>query len=217
MAFRTIKAALETTLVANAAARFSFEGFQRQSHTASELTGTNRHVSVYYRQGQFEKGRSGMWAGPFHHAMTFAVELVLAAPASMDLRVIDDPNASPQALMSALAASQEAAKVADQQWDELADIVWQILMDARNESLGLTTMVIEDRWISNVQKAEIAKMGEYVLLTGTMDYTCNAVESVTGETALPGSLLAVDSTLTETTDLTGAPLDPAAQGAKVGT
>jgi hypothetical protein len=220
MAFEVVRDALTTTLKANTASRFSTDTFQRQSHGAEELVGNNRHVSVYYRSGQFEKGRSGMWAGPFKHSSTFAVELLLAAPSKADLNVLNPQNiadATPQQLMSALAAMQEAGEVANLAWDELARIVWQILMEPVNENLGLTGRVIEDRWISNISKEAPSPMGEYVLLGGTMDYTCTIVETVAGEIAVPGSLKAVDSTLTETIDLSGTPADPALQGAKVGT
>ena len=185
MAFRTIRDAIIATLSSQAAGRFSLDTYQRQSHAAEALVGANRHVSVFYRSGAFEKARSGWLQGPFKHAMTFAVELLLAAPASMDLQVITDPAATPQQLMSALAASQEAADAANLSWDELAEIVWGILIDARNASLGLTTVGVEDRWISNVRKENPAPMGEYVLLSGSMDFTCTAVERAAGAVGVP--------------------------------
>lgn len=213
MAFRTIKAALSSLLAANAAGRFFVEGFQRQSHAAEEMVGTHRHVTVFYRSGQLPKGSSGWLAGPYKHAMTFQIELILSAPATVDLRVLQNPGATPQELMSALAAQQAAARNADAQWDELADFVWNILMDARNASLGLTTLGIADRWVGNVQKENPAPMGEYVLLSGTMDYTCTAVERAAGAVGIPAGT-AVDVTLTETADITGAATDSAAQGAR---
>jgi hypothetical protein len=214
MAFELVRDALAATLAANAVDRFSVDTFQRQSHAAEELVGKHRHVSVYYRQGNFEKGRSGWLQGPFKHAVTLSVELLLAAPASMDLNIMNDKTATPTQLMSALAASREAAEVANLAWDELARMLWQILISPLNDSLGLTTMVIEDRWISNVQKEHPAPMGEYVLLSGTMDYTCTIVETAVGDLGVPAGAGAFDTTLQETTDLTGAPLDPAAQGAR---
>ena len=216
MAFRTVKTALQTLLDANAAGRFSVEGFQRQSHDAEGLVGTGRHVTVFYRSGAFEKSRSGWLQGPFKHAITFQVELKLAAPASADLTVLDPRvQATPQERMSALSAMSSAAANADDQWDELAEYVWGILIDPRNaDTLGGVN--IEDRWISNVSKENPSPLGEYVILSGTMDYTCTVVETPAGETPVTAGAGAVDVTLQETADPTGAPLDPAAQGAKAG-
>jgi hypothetical protein len=211
MTFEVIRDALKTTLTASASGRFNVDTFQRQSHAADELVGSNRHVSVFYRSGSFDKGRSAWLQGPFRHGMTFAVDLLLAAPAKMDLTVLKDPNATPQELMSALAALQEAGDVANLSWDELADIVWNILMDPRNSDLGLPAGTISDRWIANVQKESPAPMGEYVLLSGTMDFTCNAVETPAGEVGVAAAG-GVDISLTETADITGAGLDSAKQG-----
>jgi hypothetical protein len=213
MLFRTVKDGLNTLLADNAGGRFSVEGFQRQSHAAEEMVGQKRHVTVFYRSGQFDKSKSGWHAGPFKHAATFQVELTLAAPAYADLSALTSGNATPQQLMSALSAMQPAAKAADDLWDELGDFIWQILMDPRNSD-AMGGVPISDRWISNISKESPAPMGEYVLLGGTMDYTCTVTETVSGEIAVTGSLKTIDTDLQETTDPTGAPLDPAAQGAR---
>lgn len=214
MAFRTLKAALETLLDANANGLYSVEGFQRQSHDAEGLVGYGRHVTVFYRQGQFDKARSGWLQGPFKHAVTYQVELKLAAPAHADLTALDPRvPATPQERMSALAAMAPAAKVADDQWDELADLIWNILIAPANaDTLGGVN--IEDRWIANVQKEMPAPLGEYVLLAGTMDYTCTVIETPPGDSGIPAAANAIDTTLTGTADQTGAAVDPALQGAK---
>jgi len=205
-----IRTAILSVLDAAAAGRFTVEGFQRQSHAAEELT--LRHVTVFYRQGQFDKSRSGWVQGPFRHNMTFSVELALAAPARMDLTIINDDTATPQTRMSALAASIEAAANADALWDELAGIIWDILIDPRNLSLGLP---ISDRWIPSIRKENPAPRGEFVLLTGSMDYTCEGVETPSGETGIAGA--GIDLTQDQTADITGSAIDSAEQGAKVGT
>jgi hypothetical protein len=209
----TIRNGLLALLAANSAGRFSVEGFQRQSHAADELEGNLRHVTVFYRGGQFDKSKSGWVAGPFKHAMTFQVELTLAAKATADLSALSDPNATAQQLMSALAASISASAQADTLWDELAGIIWGILMAPANvDAMGGVT--IEDRWVANIQKENPPPQGEMVILSGTMDYTCTVVETVIGDAGVPAGANAVDTTLQGTADLSGAPLDPAAQGAK---
>ena len=210
-----IREALLSLLEANASGRFSVEGFQRQSHDAESLLGNLRHVTVFYRSGQLDKARSGWLQGPFRHAMTFQVELKLAAQASADLRILMDPNATPQAFASALAASDSAAHQADILWDELSGILFGILLDPRN-SQTLGGVQISDRWISNINKESPPPVGEYVLLTGTMDYTCTVTESVAGEVGTPAGAGAVDVSLSVTSDPTGASPDPAKAGAKAG-
>jgi hypothetical protein len=216
MLFRTVKQALETTLMSNANGQFTVEGYQRQSHAAEEILGTLRHVSVFYSRGAFDKARSGWLSGPWKHAMTFTVQLELSAQASMDLSVLN-PNvtATGAQRMAALAASQTAGIVADEYWDQLAEIVWQILINPVNQQLGLTPPIgISDRWIDNISKEHPAPVGEYVILTGTMDYSCLGSETTAGVIGTPAGKNAIDVTLNETADITGAVYDPAQQGAK---
>jgi hypothetical protein len=214
MLFRTVKDGLNTLLADNAGGRFSVEGFQRQSHAAEEMVGQKRHVTVFYRSGQFDKSKSGWHAGPFKHAATYQVELTLAAPASADLSALTSANATPQQLMSALSAMQPAAKAADDLWDELGEYIYQILMDPRNsDTMG--GVPISDRWISNISKESPAPMGEYVLLGGTMDYTCTLTETPSGETGTPAGANAMDIDLTVTTPA-GTAADSAKAGAKAG-
>lgn len=206
-----VKQAILALLASQAAGRFSVEGFQRQSHAAEELI--LRHVTVFYRSGTFDKGRSGWLQGPFRHTMTFSIELQLAAPAKADLAALEDEHATAQALMSALAAVTSAAANADALWDELAGIIWGILIDPRNgDTLGGVT--IDDRWLPTIRKEAPSRTGELVLLTGAMDYTCTVVETADGEAGVPAGPNAIDTTLQETADPSGAPLDPAAQGAR---
>ena len=217
-----VRNAILALLNANAAGQFTVEGYQRESHGVDEITGKLRHVSTFYRSGDFDKSKSGWVAGPFKHAMTFAVELLLAEPASMDLTVLDPKvSATPEQRASALAASIEAGANADVSWDELAGLVFNILTDPVNLQLGQTAVVIADRWISNLRKSAPAPVGDRVVLSGTMDYTCMVIETPTGATPVPAGANAVDVTVNETADVTydgtqsqSGKLDPAEQGAK---
>ncbi len=216
MNYELVKAAILTTLAANvnggspSAPRFSLEGYQRQSHAAEEVEGALRHVSVYYRGGTWPKEDSGWYSGPFTHEARFAVEILLSARATMDLTVIESPTASDAQRMAALAASTEAASRADALWDEVAGIVWGILMDPRNMQLGLTTPIISERWIASTTKAEVVRMGGFVVLSGSMDYTCRFPETAPGETGVTAH--DIDHNLKVTTDQTGAVVDPAKAG-----
>jgi len=208
-----VKTALVDLLGSSAAGRYVVEGYQKQTYGAEAISGQLRHVAVYYSGGQFDKARSGWMQGPFRHAMSFRVELVLAAAARMDLAILDDPGATAQARQSALAASFEAAAAADTLWDELAGLIWMSLMDPRNAYLG--GLAIAERWIGSIQKDNPSPRGEFVLLSGSMEYTCSGIETPSGESGV--AMQAIDVSLEETADLTGAGMDSAKQGAKVGT
>jgi hypothetical protein len=214
MAFRTVKSALETLLDSSAAGRYSVEGFHRQSHSAEEILSEKRHVSVFYRQGSFEKTRSGMYQGPFKHAAVFPIELKLAAPALADLTVLDPRvQATSQQRMSALSAMISAAKNADDLWDEVMDIVWNILMAPSNSDF-IGGINIEDRWIGSAQKENPSPLGEYVILTGTMEYGCTINELPAGDVGVPAGTGAVDVAIDGTADITGVTTDSAKQGAR---
>ena len=203
-----VREALKSILGAAAGGRYTVEGFQRQAHGAEEIVGNLRHVTVFYRQGAFDRSRSGWLQGPFQHGMTFAVQLQLAAPAKIDVASIENAQ-SAQEFMSALGGMEEAAANADALWDELSGIVYGILMSPLNMIPGTA-----DRWISSIQKDNPAPRGEYVLLTGTMDYTCTGPETVTGAVGVAPTE-GVDIDLQATADITGATVDPAKAGAKV--
>lgn len=212
MQFRTIKQAIVDLLGSQAAGRYTVESYQRQSHSADEILNNLRHVSVYYVSGGFPEAESALEQGPYDHEMTFRVELLLSADSKTDLRVLTDPNASSDAYASAIAASLPATANADALFDELVDIVWNILIDTPNRDLGLAQYTIERRWIRNVNKEHPLARGEYMVLAGTMDYVCRAVEKTAGVQGVTAGANALDASINETADITDQVLDPAKQG-----
>jgi hypothetical protein len=216
MQFRTIKTALTNLLGAQAAGRYTVEGYQRQSHSAEEILNNLRHVSVYYVSGAFPENESALEQGPYDHEMTFRVELLLSADSKADLTALTNANATAAQYAAALAASLPASANADSIFDELVDIVWNILIDTPNRDLGLAQYTIERRWIRNVQKEHPLPRGEYMVLAGTMDYVCRAIEKTgaVGVVITPAGAHALDASIGETADITGQTQDPALQGVK---
>ena len=213
MIFQIVQAAL-TDLLGNASAgRYTVEGYQRQSHAADELVGDLRHVTVYYKRGEFPKGSSGWLQGPIKHRMTFAVEMILSAPSTVDLALLQSSDATAEQRQTALLASLEATAVADAAWNELVALVWNNLMDPRNAFLGLADGVIGNRWVDNVVKHEVAPRGEFVVLSGAMDYTCECIEVASGETGIP--FKSIDLGFTISGDVSATGTDPAAVGARI--
>jgi hypothetical protein len=212
MTFRTIPPALLVTLGAAAASRFTVEGYDKQSHAVEELLNDLRHVTVLYSSGQMQRAASAWVSGPVQHECTFPVELLVAADAKADLTVLNDTTSTALEYTSALAAMQPAAKRANDNWDELFDLVWNILMAPANMALGLAAGVVANRWCGNPQKAKPFSRGKYILVSGTFDYTCTVQEYPTGVVGVAGE--SVDLSMTVTADLEGTTSDPAKQGAE---
>ncbi len=189
MLFRQIKTNIINILTTAEAGRFQTLSYQRQGKAAIEFFGTKRMVEVYFDSGIFSK-RSAAIQGPFEHAMNFNIELSVAEAAKGDLSVLLDQGSTPAERAIALNNFNEAAPLADESFDELFEIVWQILTDARNYSLGLDKGIVVDRWIENVQKNQALPDGEYVVLTGSMNLKCTAKEEVLGD---PASIIGIDA------------------------
>lgn len=187
MLFRVVKANLGTILADAAAGRYRVVGHQKQGTGADEVLGLNRRVMVYYDAGQFPKDKSPM-SGPFTHDMTFGMLLTVAEQAQADLAVLNDPESTPVQRQAASAAKLDADALADASMDELFDIVYQILMDARNIDIGFDKpLPVSNRWVESFQKADPLPDGQYVTLEGTIQFTCRAQEAVTGDAGTAGT------------------------------
>jgi hypothetical protein len=186
MNFRVINQAILDTLGAAAAGRFRAVGYQRHGKAASEVRGNNRLVQSYYSSGEFPKS-GGRQTGSTKHDMSFTIGFTVSAPARLNLTVLNSEAATAGQKAAALAALQEAAYVADTDFDELVEIAYQIIMDARNFDLGLAKGTMSNRWVEALHKDAPEPQGELVVLTGTMTYSCTTSEDVTGDTGVPAS------------------------------
>jgi hypothetical protein len=191
MQFRAVKAAIVSTLGAAEAGRFRTIGYQSQSQAAESIKGSLRSVRVYYNSGAFPKN-SGSITGPNQHEVTFNIELAVSEPASADLAVLENDASTEPAKAAALLAAREADDLADESFDELADIVYQILMDARNFEFGLDNQVA-NRWVGSINKDSIGRQGGLITVTGSISLTLRVAEDIVGD---PGvGLDGVDSTI----------------------
>jgi hypothetical protein len=188
MNFRTVNQAIIDTLGAAAAGRFQVVGYQRQVKSAQEVKNSGRMVQSYYAAGDFPKS-AGRQTGPTQHNMVFSIGLTVSAPARLDLAAINNPASSAVQVGAALAALQEAADSADLLLDELAEYVYQILMDGRNFDLGLPVGTVSKRWVNSIRKDTPAPEGALVVLTGTVEFSCNTVEDILGDTGTVGGIV----------------------------
>lgn len=208
MNFREIKSRIIDILGSNANGRFQVIGFQRQNKNAEEALGILRTAQVYYFSGQFPQGKSGL-TGPVQHETTFRVELTAAAAAAGDLETIKSAVSTAQQKANKLLAFQSASERADCSLDELFEIIYQILMDARNLDVGMPPGQVSSRWVQRMEKDDIEDRGELVVLTGSMDFTLNTEEQILGDTGgVDGTLgygvtLDIDGDDTEKTGIEG--------------
>ena len=179
MQFRTVKTAIIDTLAAAAAGRFRTIGHQSQTQDAETIKGFNRSVRVYFGRGSFPKNSASL-NGPVQHDVNFSVELQVAEPAKIDLSALSNPASTEAEKAVALAAASEADELADSSWDELADIVYQILMDAQNIDFGLANQVA-NRWINSISKDKIREQGSLLVVTGSIELGLRVEEQLLGD------------------------------------
>lgn len=199
MKFRTIGAGIVTLLNNSSGDAFQATGFQIQTKAASLFTGSNRLVEVFYGAGDFPVSASSR-SSNCQHDVTFRVEFTVCAPCEADLTILENSEATAGQLTTALEALKTAGQVANDSWDELFDLVWNILMDARNLDLGQSIGVLADRWISNVQKDNAEPAGEYVQLTGAAVLTLSTEELAQGEDGTATALEVIDGTIQNNDD-----------------
>lgn len=172
--------------------KFRVIGYQDHGRAAEEVLNNNRLVQVYYREGDFDK-KGGRLTGSTQHDMSFSIEMTVSASAKGDIRALKDPNATPEILAAALDSFATATEIADNLMDELIEIIYQILMDARNYKLGMEKGIVANRWISNASKSDPVDRGEHVVLMAQMRLTCRAAEQVKG--ILPNDLQFIDTSI----------------------
>ena len=200
MFFRQVAQSLTTILGSAESGRYQTVGFQRQSKSAEEMDGVKRFVQVYYQSSSYPK-EGGRLNGPTQNDMTIQVLLTVSEQATADLSVLEGPESSPAAVASALSASQEASYNANESMDELAEIVYQILMDADNLELGLSIGEVSNRWVESFNKDEPLSKGQYVVITGSYTLTCRVAEEITGDNSAAEETKIFDTTTKITNDI----------------
>lgn len=201
MNFRVINKRLIALMGDSAAGRYTVTGYRRQGKDATESRGSKRNIQTFFQKGNFPKD-SGRFLGATDHHMNFVMVLTVSAPCQANLAAINNPQATAEQITTALAGMRDASFLADESMDELYDIAYQILMDARNFDLGLGRGVIADRWVAELEKDDPLQQGALVTLTGRLTYTCRTTEEITGDVpVLADSVLDLGLDFSEGDDL----------------
>jgi len=206
-----IKNALDALLIKYAAGRFNVITARGQSQHANSVE-VMRQVSTYYSGGSFPLSEASV-TGPYSHNGTITIDLLVAAASPVDLSALNNPASTAAQLSAALMASASAGARADELFDDLVAVVWNIIMNPANMELGLD--YDPNRWISTIQKNDPAPRGSLVLLSGTITMTATALEYPESEVGTAGN--AIDLTVELTPDIVNHGLDTAEQGVKEGT
>jgi hypothetical protein len=194
MNFQTLKQSIiDNVLVPGEQGRYITIGHQRQRKSA-EVINANRQVTLYYSEGDFPDGQSKSY-GDVIHKPTFLIELAVATEAEVDLATLNDDTATENDKAKVLRAMSEAGVSADKQMDELIAIVWNVLMDARNEQMGINPpgdrpdlKVVASRKVDQIRKDTPSQDGEFFVLTASMRLTCNIEENIDGaDLGIPGN------------------------------
>lgn len=178
MQYRIVKEALTDLLDAYSLGQFSVIGRQRQNKAAETVR--DALVQVYFTEGQFPKN-AGRMRGDKTHEISIDIDLTVSGSAKGNVSILNSETASDIQKAQALAAVKEASEVVDTKIDNLIHAVFNIVMDARNEDLGLTPGTIASRWLERIQKDTLLERGDLLVKTANLRYTCRVMESVQGD------------------------------------
>jgi hypothetical protein len=133
--------------------------------------------------------------GPVDHSVQFTLEMFVCEPSEVDVSVLESPTATDADRSTALAAGRLAADRADDAFDEFAELLFQIIMDARHQDLGLADYTVGSRWVRSVTKNAVQPAGEFVMLAGEMNLIGSVEETVTGAVPVVGETISGDITI----------------------
>jgi hypothetical protein len=179
MKFRTICEAVRRILEDNAGGEFRVIGAQSAGKDAESTADNDRTVEVFYTHGDFPAS-GGSGSGPNRHEMVVMIGLTASKASEGDTAILEDPGSSAAERSIALRQMKESSALADESFDQLVETVYQIVMDARNNELGLAAGDIEGRWISDISKDEPKWWGNYTVISGFLRLNCVANEAVLG-------------------------------------
>jgi hypothetical protein len=171
-----VKDALAALLAGSAAGRYRVAGVQKRKLDAKDVLALPV-VTVYYENGSFPKSSSSI-NGPYEHEASLRVDIVTGAVAEMDLTPITS-GGPPEQIAAALAAKVDAEAIADARAEEIAGILFDLIMRPENRTFGL-----EDdpgRWITGYTKGKPQTMGAVVILAGYFTLTFQVPEYTTEE------------------------------------
>jgi hypothetical protein len=179
-----VKAALASLLAEAAAGRYRVAGVQKRKADAEDVLAVPQ-ITVYYDQGSFPEGKSSI-NGPYQHEATLRVDILTAAAAEMDLSPVVNGGTREQ-IAAALAAKTDAEALVDAKADEIAGIVFDVIMRPQNRTLGLDYN--PGRWITGYTRGKPQPTGSIVILAAYFTVTVQVPEYTAQERGTPGTII----------------------------
>lgn len=192
MEFRLLKDSVINLLGAASQGEYQVKGYEPFPQDAADYRGKNRTVRVLYPGGEFSNQNSEI----YDHEFKLDVEMCVTADAETDLDTLMNGDATQQELALAMASMRDSAEVADRQFDELLDLVFNVLASPANKWLGLEAYRVKSASILDTKKNRLLPFGEHAVLTGKIVFGIIMVEKATGgavPTKLAGNNLTIES------------------------
>ena len=184
MQFRNLAASLTTLLGTASGSNYRVIGYQTRSVTGEEVVDNSRLVQVFYGGGDLPMS-GGALSGQAKHNTEFGVQIVVSKAAEGDLATIDDPLSTALQLQTAIAGVASAEYLAEESFNEVVDLVWNTLIDPRNQGLGLDQNLVSSRWAPRIQKDKPLRQGTLVVIKGFIALEASVEEVATGDTPTP--------------------------------
>lgn len=165
-------------------------GYEPFPQDASAYKGKNRTVRVFYPGGSFSNQSSEQ----YDHDFELKVEMCVTADAETDLDALLNGDSTQQELAYAMGSMRDSADVANRQFDELLDLVFNVLASPGNKWLGLDKYRVKKASILDTKKNRLLPFGEHAVLTGWITLGIQMVETATGG-AVPTKQTAMSLTL----------------------
>lgn len=178
MEFRDAVRAIIDVLGSASLGRYRVQGYEPEPEDAGKFVGSDRTVRVFYSGGKFPEN-SGSAGGAQLHDFSVNVEMVVAADSEMDVGALMDPESSEARRAQAIAGTRPAAMLVNEGFDELIDIIWNLLSSAENVFLGSEDYRFEHH-VKAVHKDRLIPLGEHAILTGYMTVDMSVVETPEG-------------------------------------
>jgi hypothetical protein len=179
-----VKAALADLLEASAAGRYRVARSVKRLADAEDVLALPL-ITVYYDRGNFPEGKSSI-QGPYQHEADLRVDILTAAAAEMDLTLLTNGGTQEQ-ITAALAAKTDAEVLAEAKADEIAGIVFDVIMRPENRKLGLG--YDPARRITSYTRGKPHDTGAIVLLGAYFTVTVRVPEYTAQETGKPGTVI----------------------------
>lgn len=176
MEFRALKKAVTALLGDSSQGEFKVVGYEPFPQDAADYKGKDRTVRVFYPGGEFSNQASEQ----YDHEFKLAVELCVTAAAESDLDTLMNGDATQQELAYAMASMRDSADIVDDQFDELLDLVFNVLASPANKWLGLAKYRVKEASIQALKKNRLLPFGEHAVLTGSVVFNIKMVEKAKG-------------------------------------